>query len=166
MTAPHAATYRRPADWKQFERLSLAVMSCVFKSRFDQYGREGQRQHGVDLYCRLKNGSLIAVQCKGRNENLGKNLTLAQVNQAALRHHSLRFFLSLHPLSCQVPIQGSERLGTQQIRNRQGGCADRRRHYLRQAMRQRISHALTRLRSREIRLGLLTHSLKRWTYVR
>lgn len=91
MTAPHAATYRRPADWKQFERLSLAVMSCVFKNRFDQYGREGQRQHGVDLYCRLKDGSLIAVQCKGRNENLGKNLTLAQVNQAVIEIEDFPF---------------------------------------------------------------------------
>lgn len=91
MTAPHAATYRRPADWKQFERLSLAVMSCVFKSRFDQYGREGQRQHGVDLYCRLKDGSLIAVQCKGRNENLGKSLTVAQVNQAVLETEQFPF---------------------------------------------------------------------------
>ncbi|WP_338724179.1 hypothetical protein V9L16_00285 [Pseudomonas tolaasii] len=82
MTAPHAANYPRPADWKQFERLSIALMSCVFGSRFDQYGREGQRQDGVDLYCRLKDGSIIAVQCKGRDENLGKKLTVAQLDKA------------------------------------------------------------------------------------
>ncbi|QXI07020.1 hypothetical protein HU718_004815 [Pseudomonas tensinigenes] len=91
MTAPHAAHYARPADWKQFERLSIALMSCVFGSRFDQYGREGQRQDGVDLYCRLKDGSLIAVQCKGRNENLGKKLTIAQVNQAVLDTQTFQF---------------------------------------------------------------------------
>lgn len=82
MTAPHAANYPRPADWKQFERLSIALMSCVFGSRFDQYGREGQRQDGVDLYCRLKDGSIIAVQCKGRDENLGSKLTVAQLDKA------------------------------------------------------------------------------------
>ncbi|WP_454865962.1 hypothetical protein [Pseudomonas umsongensis] len=91
MTAPHAANYPRPADWKQFERLSIALMSCVFGGRFDQYGREGQRQDGVDLYCRLKDGSIIAVQCKGRNENLGKKLTLAQVDKAVRETESFPF---------------------------------------------------------------------------
>lgn len=98
MTAPHAANYPRPADWKQFERLSIALMSCVFGSRFDQYGREGQRQDGVDLYCRLKDGSIIAVQCKGRNGNLGKKLTVAEVDKAVQETESFlvkidRFFI-------------------------------------------------------------------------
>lgn len=98
MTAPHAAHYPRPADWKQFERISIALMSCVFGSRFDQYGREGQRQDGVDLYCRLADGSLIAVQCKGRDGNLGSKLTVTQVNKAVLETESFpgkidRFFI-------------------------------------------------------------------------
>jgi hypothetical protein len=91
MTAPHAAQYPRPADWKQFERLSIALMSCVFGGRFDQYGREGQRQDGVDLFCHGKDGSLIAVQCKGRNGNLGKKLTVAQLNQAVLEAETFPF---------------------------------------------------------------------------
>ncbi|WP_027613477.1 hypothetical protein [Pseudomonas sp. URIL14HWK12:I6] len=91
MTASHAATYNRPADWQQFERLSIALMSCVFASRFDQYGRGGQRQDGVDLFCRLKDGTLIAVQCKGRNSNLGKKLTIAQVDKAVSETNSFPF---------------------------------------------------------------------------
>lgn len=50
-----------------------------------------QRQDGVDLYCRLKDGSLIAVQCKGRNGNLGKKLPIAQVNQAVLDTQTFQF---------------------------------------------------------------------------
>jgi hypothetical protein len=82
MTAPHATSYNIPADWQQFERLCEALMTKVYGKRFDSYGRGGQRQDGIDAYCRLADGRLIATQCKGRSGSYGKPLTPKDLDDA------------------------------------------------------------------------------------
>ncbi|HDY6082177.1 hypothetical protein I5J93_25260 [Pseudomonas aeruginosa] len=99
MTAPHAASYNIPADWQQFERLCEALMSTLYGKRFDSYGRGGQRQDGVDAYCRLDDGRLIAIQCKGRSGSYGKPLTPKGLDDAvaetATFPHEIDLFLVL-----------------------------------------------------------------------
>ncbi|MDC9594693.1 hypothetical protein [Xenorhabdus sp. IM139775] len=81
MTTPNTVNYPPPADWQHFERLSVAIMSAIFQKRFRQYGRSGQRQDGVDLYCK-HNGTFIAVQCKGRNQRYGSLLSPEDITNA------------------------------------------------------------------------------------
>lgn len=81
MTTPNTVNYPSPADWQHFERLSIAIMTSLFNKRFRQYGRNGQRQDGVDLYCRY-NGQFIAVQCKGRAKGYGSHLLLEDIDKA------------------------------------------------------------------------------------
>ena len=81
MTTPNTVNYPIPADWQHFERLSIAIMSAVFQKRFRQYGRSGQRQDGVDLYCE-HDGTFIAVQCKGRNQGYASRLSPDDINKA------------------------------------------------------------------------------------
>lgn len=81
MTTPNSINYPIPADWQHFERLSIAIMSAVFGKRFRQYGRLGQHQNGVDLYCK-HDGKFIAVQCKGRNQGYNSRLTPNDISEA------------------------------------------------------------------------------------
>lgn len=81
MTSPNNINYPIPADWQQFERLSTAIMSAYCGKRFRQYGRPGQRQDGVDLYCK-HDGKFIAVQCKGRNQGYNSRLTPKDISEA------------------------------------------------------------------------------------
>jgi len=80
MTSPNNINYPIPSDWQHFERLSIAIMSAYYGKRFRQYGRLGQRQDGVDLYCK-HNGKFIAVQCKGRNQGYNSRLTPDDVTE-------------------------------------------------------------------------------------
>ena len=80
MTAAHAFDYPLPADWQVFERLCFALMTCEFKQRFYQFGREGQKQHGIDGHCILNDGRLIAVECKKRHGGLGHPLSVKEID--------------------------------------------------------------------------------------
>ncbi|MHA3501970.1 hypothetical protein ACX1IG_03370 [Yersinia enterocolitica] len=81
MTTPNTINYPIPADWQHFERLSIAIMSAACGKRFRQYGRNGQRQDGVDLYCK-HDGKFIAVQCKGRNQGYNSRLAPNDISEA------------------------------------------------------------------------------------
>lgn len=58
----------RPKDWQAFERLTCDLFSAIHKTKnFDQYGRNGQRQHGIDIFGEAGPKRLrIGIQCKGR----------------------------------------------------------------------------------------------------
>lgn len=82
MTSPTAVEYPKSTNWQDFERLSCALLSAVCGGRFQRWGRPGQRQDGADAWLILDTGKTIVLQCKGRNSNLGRVLTTADLDAA------------------------------------------------------------------------------------
>ncbi|EKK7717108.1 hypothetical protein PO816_004048 [Cronobacter dublinensis] len=82
MTAPNSSSYPIPADWQNFERLCITLMSEIYGCKFQAYGRSGQRQNGVDAFGILANGDVIAVQCKGRDQGYGSRLKPKDIHTA------------------------------------------------------------------------------------
>lgn len=62
---------------EEFEHMCRDILDNKFKSRFEIYGRNGQCQHGIDIYIYNKNSNnyYIVAQCKNYlNENSGDQL--------------------------------------------------------------------------------------------
>lgn len=72
-----------PKDWQEFERLCCDLWSRIWGDPSTcQNGRQGQPQHGVDVYgCPQKGGSLAGVQCKGKDNYTNQTLTEVEVNE-------------------------------------------------------------------------------------
>lgn len=69
----------QPKDWQDFERKSRVLFQCELKdSNVLTNGRSGQSQNGVDIFGRRggrPDGSLVGVQCKGKDGDLGAQVT-------------------------------------------------------------------------------------------
>jgi len=63
-----AYSMRKPTDWQQFERATCVLVRCVLQDpNTQQNGRQGQPQHGVDIFgLRKSDKRRIGVQCKQR----------------------------------------------------------------------------------------------------
>ena len=63
-----------PKDWQAFERHSRVLFMHVLQDPLTKTnGRSGQRQNGVDIHGRRGgNGSLVGIQCKGKDAAFGK----------------------------------------------------------------------------------------------
>jgi len=70
-----------PAHWQDFEILCCDLWRAIWKdSNTQRNGRQGQPQHGVDIYGRPNQGRLWAgVQCKGKDNYADKKLTEKEV---------------------------------------------------------------------------------------
>jgi hypothetical protein len=69
---------RPPKNWQTFEDLCLEIFRTVWKDpTAKKNGREGQPQHGTDVYGYPagEDGALSGVQCKGKNANYGAAVT-------------------------------------------------------------------------------------------
>lgn len=70
-----------PANWQDFEDLCCDLWRRIWKDPNTQKnGRQGQPQNGVDISGRIEQGiNLAGVQCKGKDNYLGKSLTPKEV---------------------------------------------------------------------------------------
>lgn len=77
MTEHSSASIRQPKDWQDFERNSRILFECILEDiHVKNHGRNGQPQHGVDIYGRRNSqGSYIGVQCKGKDVGYGGQVT-------------------------------------------------------------------------------------------
>jgi hypothetical protein len=82
MTSPSSVDIPKPLDWQQLERLTRAVFSESKKADFQRFGREGQRQNGIDIIGCLAEGTVTGIQCKGRTSSLGKRLSQETIDKA------------------------------------------------------------------------------------
>ena len=58
-----------PKDWEEFESLCADLFAAEWcDSDIVRVGRRGQRQHGVDIFGRPKEGGATGVQCKGKRQ--------------------------------------------------------------------------------------------------
>ncbi len=82
MTSPVATDFPRSSSWQDFERLSLALLSAVYQTRFRRWGSAGQRKDGVDAWAKRPDGKVVAVRCEGRTEHFGQVLTRTDIDTA------------------------------------------------------------------------------------
>ncbi|MDH0302273.1 MULTISPECIES: hypothetical protein [unclassified Pseudomonas] len=103
MTAHHAAQYSIPADWQQFQRLSVAVASAHFGIDFHSYGRNGQGQGGIDSYAYTLDGRLIAIQSKSKDGGYGAALSPGDVTKAVNKARDFKFKIDLFVILTSSP---------------------------------------------------------------
>lgn len=66
--------YPIPANWQDFQIFVKDLLAEKYKTKFDIYGREGQKQNGVDIFGVFEKKN-IGVQCK----KLGKRITTKMI---------------------------------------------------------------------------------------
>jgi len=73
--------YPPPKHWQDFESLCRDLCEKVWKDpQTQKNGRPGQAQHGVDIYGRPnQKDSWAGLQCKGKDNFLGKGLTVEEL---------------------------------------------------------------------------------------
>lgn len=72
-----------PANWEDFENLCFHLWKSIWGDYASHpNGRRGQRQNGVDIYGKPPfRESYTGVQCKGKNGNYGKELTIEEIDK-------------------------------------------------------------------------------------
>lgn len=83
-----------------------------FHSNVNQHGRNGQKQHGVDVFARSKSsGDWIGIQCKVRSSNTSftKQELLEEINKAKIFNPAIREYYLYTTLSRDVTTQALER---------------------------------------------------------
>ncbi len=71
-----------PKSWETFEDLCLALFKAVWRdSNAQKHGRRGQAQAGVDVFGSLdgRGDAFLGVQCKGKDQSLGAQATVAEL---------------------------------------------------------------------------------------
>ena len=73
-----------PANWQDFERLTLDIVKVLWKDDYAQRnGRQGQAQAGVDVYgYNSIQQEYVGIQCKKKNSSgiPSKQLTVAEID--------------------------------------------------------------------------------------
>lgn len=112
-----------PKDWQAFERNARLLFEYALNDRAVQNnGRQGQRQHGVDVFGRRGGGTgpLVGIQCKGKDSGFGKPVTekelVAEVEKARAFQPRLDEFKLITTAPDDQKIQETARLLEQKIR--------------------------------------------------
>ncbi|NVK66423.1 MAG: hypothetical protein HWE22_17660 [Flavobacteriales bacterium] len=72
-----------PSNWQDFEDLCKTIFGEIWDCKYTikKHGRIGQEQCGVDVYGYPERGDdLYGIQCKGKDNNLGKALTEKEID--------------------------------------------------------------------------------------
>lgn len=81
-TIPHT-NIPSPKSWDEFEDIVCSAAKNRWKNPdFTRHGRQGQSQHGVDIYGKNQQGSLVGLQCKNTLEGITDKLILTEIQLA------------------------------------------------------------------------------------
>jgi hypothetical protein len=81
MPNPNDVQLNPPGSWDEFEDICADLFSREWNDpNVVRYGRQGQRQHGVDIYGK-ENGSDIGGQCKRKGTWPPTKLTTGEINE-------------------------------------------------------------------------------------
>lgn len=78
-----AQSLAKPVNWQDFESLCKKLWGEIWNCpEIKKNGRSGQAQAGIDVYG-IPNGesSYYGIQCKGKDEYTGKQLTEKEINK-------------------------------------------------------------------------------------
>jgi len=86
--------YEPPKDWDEFEEMCADVFGAEWGDRnTTRYGRQGQRQNGVDIYGKPSGSGYAGVQCKGRHRWPPRPLTTTEMDKEVAK--ALKFLPAL-----------------------------------------------------------------------
>lgn len=74
---------KKPSNWQDFEKLCKLLWGEIWncEDTIKQHGRQGQNQHGVDVYAYVeKYKGYCGIQCKGKDGYTNAELTEAEVD--------------------------------------------------------------------------------------
>lgn len=81
-TIPHT-NIPSPKSWDEFEDIVCSAAKNRWKNPdFTRHGRQGQSQHGVDIYGKNQQGSLVGLQCKNTLEGITNKLIMTEIQSA------------------------------------------------------------------------------------
>jgi hypothetical protein len=84
------AVLPKPKDWNEFEDICLSASKLRWGNpNFNRFGRQGQKQNGVDIYGYDMFGRLVGVQCKNTLGVLTENLVESEISNAENFHQLL-----------------------------------------------------------------------------
>ena len=81
MIAP--SQIKKPSNWQDFEKLCKLLWGEVWccEDTIKRHGRQGQNQHGVDVYAYVdKYNGYCGIQCKGKDDYTNAQLTEAEID--------------------------------------------------------------------------------------
>lgn len=73
----------KPKNWQDFEKLCKLLWGEIWscEDAIKQHGRQGQNQHGVDVYAYVeKYGGYCGIQCKGKDDYTQAQLTESEID--------------------------------------------------------------------------------------
>jgi len=74
---------KKPSNWQDFEKLCKLLWGemWVCEDTIKRHGRQGQNQHGVDVYAFVeKYGGYCGIQCKGKDDYTNAQLTESEID--------------------------------------------------------------------------------------
>lgn len=123
MTDFTSVSVRAPKDWQAFERHSRLLFEYSLGDPATQNnGRQGQAQHGVDIWGRRGGGDgpLVGIQCKGKDADYHGAVTKAElrreVKKSAAFRPSLKEFILITTAPDDAKIQEAARLLEEEVR--------------------------------------------------
>lgn len=80
----------KPSNWQDFEDLNYLLWKFYWNDRHTRKnGRQGQAQHGVDVYGRpFEKGIYEGVQCKGKSDWADTTLTIEEIKKELIKAKS------------------------------------------------------------------------------
>lgn len=75
---------RKPSNWQDFEKLCKLLWGEIWgcEDSIKRNGRQGQNQHGVDVYVYLdKYEGYCGIQCKGKDDYMDSQLTEKEIDE-------------------------------------------------------------------------------------
>lgn len=115
--------HNKPKNWQDFEVLCKNLWKLEFSCHdINRHGRQGQKQHGVDIYGYINNGNeIFGIQCKGKDEYNHSQITKseidAEINKAITFTPSLSLFIFATTSSRDEKIQEYIRIKDQEFFN-------------------------------------------------
>ena len=74
---------KKPSNWQDFEKLCKLLWGEIWacEDTIKQHGRQGQNQHGVDVFSYVeKYGGYCGIQCKGKDDYTNAQLTEGEID--------------------------------------------------------------------------------------
>ena len=74
---------KKPSNWQDFEKLCKLLWGEIWdcEDTIKQHGRQGQNQHGVDVYAYVeKYEGYCGIQCKGKDDYTNAELTETEID--------------------------------------------------------------------------------------
>lgn len=79
-----ATQMKKPSNWQDFEKLCKLLWGEIWvcEDTIKRHGRQGQNQHGVDVFAYVERyGGYCGIQCKGKDDYTNAQLTEAEIDE-------------------------------------------------------------------------------------